>query len=222
MKSEERRVHGRIETHFQCKVTAGGRAHLARIRQLSVDGASLLAPNGMAKIGDTITIEMEELGKGHPLRARVVRMEGEGLKLRYGVRLMLEGQEQKNQINELMQSLVGAKGSSSREHPRVYRYVSIQFRGEEQLEGLMSNISRGGLGFESDTPAKMGEQVMVEIRLEDSTRLEVPCVVSSVRMASGRPGEIGKFQIGLRFEDLTADQQGAVDKLMHRLLGHGG
>ncbi len=217
MRNDERRVHARIETYIQCKVVSKSRSHLVRLRGLSMDGASILGPNGMADVGDTLAIELDELRSGRPLSAEVVRTEGEGLKLRYGVRLKLADAEQREEVSHLIQLLTETKGTSSREHPRIYHYVLIRYRTQEQFEAQMNNFSRGGLGFECETPAKLGERILVEVEVgERNERIELPCIVASVRAASSARGP-NLFQVGVRFDALTSDQLRAVDEMIRAL-----
>jgi uncharacterized protein (TIGR02266 family) len=105
-----------------------------------------------------------------------------------------------------------------RESVRVPARLRVSFRDLGALRScLMTNLSRGGVFVETDSPLEIGTRLELRIHVEDSgEQIEVPVEVVSM---NARP-DVARPQrgMGLRFLELKPDVQAQVAALYERRL----
>jgi len=92
-----------------------------------------------------------------------------------------------------------------RDSVRVPARLAVTFRDVGELRGcLMTNLSRGGLFVETDSPAELGTRVQLGIQIEESgEKIDVPAEVVSV---NARPGSAAQQHgMGLRFLEMKPE-----------------
>jgi uncharacterized protein (TIGR02266 family) len=97
--------------------------------------------------------------------------------------------------------------------PRIPTSLEVRFENLGQLGSvLMSNMSRGGIFVSTESPPAIGTELKLRIKVVAPPREIVLCG----EVASWHVGphfEVGKRGMGIRFKDLSADDQVVVDEL---------
>lgn len=223
----EQRAHARIETDLVGTLRVDRGASSARIRDLSVAGALVMAPPGLAAAGAAVILELEGSG-GSPLslNARVIWRDAHLTGGHYGLQFESLTPPQTEGLRRCLDQVLLGRGQGTREYPRVHRRIGVEVKSLEHASAMMLDISRGGLGIISDTPVVLGDhlELLIEFSLE-APGLDQPLSLPSdvVRVS---PAAAGQYQIGLKFAPLEAARQQQLDGLIRALLAaphpHGG
>lgn len=101
---------------------------------------------------------------------------------------------------------------------RVPARLGVTFRDPGELRAcLMTNLSRGGLFVETDSPAEIGTRLLLVLQIEQSGEtLEVPTEVVSI---NSRPDTAAQPRgMGLRFLEMKPEVAEKVDAFYERKL----
>ena len=89
----------------------------------------------------------------------------------------------------------------------IDRPVEITIRGQK-IQGIVRNVSRGGIYVDTHTPIKPGEEVSLQFSLDEKG---IP-VAPTARVVRSEAGKGGVDHIGLRFLEIDAQ---TIEKLDH-------
>jgi hypothetical protein len=123
--SEEKRTAARIETSISCDVATDSTSFTAEVLNLSLTGAALLGPVGVAKRGDLVTlmIDHQEAMVSIALSAEVVRTATQGEAVVYGVHFEALPPDARSELVMLLRLIAAGRGANRRQSPRVSRRV---------------------------------------------------------------------------------------------------
>jgi hypothetical protein len=210
--SREQRRFARVETDLACLVDGSADC---RIRNLSLGGALLFGPHGLAEVGDPLSIELK-VDSDAPLAVlgEVLRVARRDTHAEHGIRFPGVDSSQHQRLSRCLSSISKRGGTGERASPRQFKRLGIRCRSVEDFYATMSNISAGGLGFECDVPLSVGETVTLEVMTRAADR---PLHLTGV-VAHTRKTPAGTYQAGLRFERLTDSQRADLEDAIRTLL----
>jgi Tfp pilus assembly protein PilZ len=124
--------------------------------------------------------------------------------------------ELRNRLESVFGNLEPPGGRQRRATPRVPTCLEVGFENLRQLGSvLISNMSRGGIFVAMDEPPPIGTELKLRIRVASPAREIVLCgEVASLHVGPGF--EVGKRGMGIRFKNLSADEQAMVDELYEK------
>ncbi len=122
----------------------------------------------------------------------------------------------KRMLNSHFQPGVQASHTDRRESVRVPTRLRVGFHSYGEIrESLMTNVSRGGVFISTPDPLPLGATLRLQIRIEESD--EVMDVEAEVVSHNTGPGLITEqLGMGIKFINLSADEEKAVDNLYER------
>ncbi|MFW5921303.1 MAG: PilZ domain-containing protein, partial [Polyangiales bacterium] len=86
-----------------------------------------------------------------------------------------------------------------------------------EIRGVMCDLSQGGMGLETDQPIEEGETITVRVALGGFPHpLQLEGEVVHVRAT-----EDGKYQAGLRFQQLDPERTGGLRDLLQFMVKEG-
>jgi type IV pilus assembly protein PilZ len=124
----------------------------------------------------------------------------------------------KRVLNRHFQPGVDDLHEDRRDSVRVPVSLRVGFESYGQIgESLMTNLSRGGLFVDTDTPLPIGTPIRLRVRIEESDReIELTGEVVSTNMGAKTGRDV--HGMGVRFSKMDDDQQKVVDDLYERAL----
>lgn len=212
MTSETRRRHARIETDLPC--TLDGRQQ-ARIRNLSVGAALVLAPTGLAELYGTVSLDFRvgdvELLAVH---GEVLRIAERELDCEYGIQFVAVEPADAVRLARCLDLLLSGKGVGRRAAPRLHRRVDLRCHAGREFYATMEDICLGGLGLECELPLRVGEEVAFEVLVGS---LDAPFKLSGV-VTHVRSTQAGVYRAGLRFGALSARERTSLELTLQSVL----
>ena len=141
--------------------------------------------------------------------------------------LSVEELERWTQLKRILTShftpAAGPKIAAKRTSLRVPTQLRVSFDSSGELqECLMTNISRGGVFIATNDPLEVGSVIRLRIGIEDTGRIlelegSVAVVNAGADLCSNERG------MGIRFTELTEEQEALVQQIYGRALDeHGG
>ncbi len=104
----------------------------------------------------------------------------------------------------------GGAAAERREHLRLPTHLKVVFASGDALrEAWLENISEGGIFIQTARPLDTGSPLRLVIIAEAGPPLEI-----AGRVAWVRPSADGAAGMGVRFEDVDAEQRDALDALL--------
>ncbi len=212
----ERRIYARIETNLSCRVDSAKGPASARLIDLSPTGGLLIAPSGIATTGDKLKLQLPaDPRQPTALDSRVMWTHDRASETAYGLLFEDLNAEQKGTVQYLLELALESSGQGTRKHPRVRKQARLQLRGLDQIYGAMVDISRGGIGFTSEVPLHMHEEITVDLTVEEFSTMALPL---RGRVKHVRPSGPGEYLAGVQFLPLEKEVQARLDELIRFLL----
>jgi hypothetical protein len=204
------REYARVEIDLPCLIdgyTPG------QIHNISIGGALVTGPRGLADVDDTVSLEFK-VGLGGPVEmfGEVLRVSASDRQASYGIEFVAVEPEQRHQLLRSIDGLLSGGGRGTRAAPRIHRQVAVMVRvaGGEMFPGTMSDISRGGLGLLCEwCPAAEQEITVLLSEGPLEANLELPGNVAHVHRTQD-----GMLGVGVRFARLSPQVQGELDRLV--------
>lgn len=214
--SEENRSHARIETSVFCTVATPTDGFDANVVNLSLGGAGLLGPHGVAKRGDSVTLMLDRPTEmiSLALTATVVRTAIQGEQTMYGLHFEPLPPDIRGQLVMLLRLIAAGKGTGRRAAPRVARRLVITCHSHDSFRAVLNDLSRGGFSVRSTRSMPVGERLQAKFGVDglpNLLELEGP-VVNSVSTGDGY------FRLGVQFEGLTEERLKRIGQLVEVLL----
>ncbi len=102
-----------------------------------------------------------------------------------------------------------------RKHQRKKLHLAVEaVTSNHILLGTTKDISRGGMGVELDGPIMEQEVSIGLFRVVDGIEDDSPSVAIDCEVMWGKVMEPGRFTFGLRFLELTAEQERYIASLL--------
>jgi len=109
-----------------------------------------------------------------------------------------------------------------RSHERYYEQTVLYWKkNEKRFDGMLNNISNGGLGFSSEGVLKIGDEVQIKLILFHHTEsglimrsLNVPVFI---RWFKAHKNKITKYEYGGEFKELDKKTEREMDDFLHHL-----
>jgi hypothetical protein len=208
----EARKHGRIDIELRCRLAGEVDTVDALVVNLGLGGAMVRATPGLAKVGESIGVEIErpEPDTSMLLMAEVVRVRANGPHAEYGLRFLPGPPSLQEELERFVASLATARGTAP---GRIHHRLEVHCAGHDQFKATMVDIFRGGLTLESTVNADPGDTLQVSLSLPGM----VDVLVLPGTVASVSPGE-SSYRVTLGFAALTAEQTLRIEQLLRLLL----
>jgi c-di-GMP-binding flagellar brake protein YcgR len=213
---DERRRWARIEASLECTVASEDQTFEAKVVNVSRGGVAVLAPAGLVKEGETVSVMLERAeGISLAVSGTIVRIVGEGEDTVYGVHFEALPPDSEEQLLALLKLLAGGRGPGRREHPRVSARISVRCKSRERFDALLNDLSKGG--FSIRCPGAVEEGAMLSVEFGVAEHAELISIEGKVMHVEALPD--GKHIAGLSFTPPTLEQRTRVQQLLDLLLG---
>ncbi len=218
MRPEDKRLHPRIEVSTEVRISGPLGVATGMLRNLSKGGAEMFLAEKVANVGESV-----ELFIGFSDKLEVAVM-GEVLRLRESSRGfvtalrfdLIEPSMHDNLFN-LIEAFLEARGSAERKHPRIARRYPIRYGHPKELKAMLENISMGGLAMTVPEPLVLDEEI--EVSIPDLTGNELLIVRGKVvHQQPEKRGDETTIRVGLQFRNLTREVEGCLQSLIQGLM----
>ena len=215
MQLAERRLHARLSLDLPCRL--GGTTE-ARVRELSLGGALVVAPSEALRMGAECSLAIEVPGWPGPfsLRGRVVRRDVRGGETGATFGLRLDAGDDpgfRENLAAVLDLLTQTPGPGTRRHARLIWSAEVTCKSVREFSALLSNVSRGGLALTTTRRITIGETIAVEIRVRDQPPMTFPTKVVHVSEQ-----EKSTWKVGVQFEPLDSATQARLDEFLRRTI----
>ena len=220
--SQDRRKQARVSLPIQVQVVSPGEPSLLlSVQDISLSGVLVLTSTVFAPVGERVALRLALTQGVRPvtLQAETVRVvmapsEGGGELLGLGMQFVDVTGEQRRQLEDLIQRGLLGVGTHERIFPRVSCLLDARWMSATQRRVVLRDISEGGLGLHSDTPAPPDAMMTVEVLGDESAALRLSGQVVSCQPDPAQPGH---YNIGVRLVGMAPSVRRELQLFLERL-----
>jgi c-di-GMP-binding flagellar brake protein YcgR len=212
---EERRF-ARLHLNVPIRVFTPAGPRFGELRDISLGGAAALFPEKIGEVGQERTFVFPDPhSPGLSLSAKVARQNKSRGGYFVGFRFSNLQREERTALHKFCDHLIDVKGSGARRYTRVARRIPITFKKEREFEGIIEDLSLGGMALIVRETLYPGEKIEVTIPGFRGAPLRIHPIVVYQRRQSARRSD--GFRTGMKFQLLTHGKKKRLRQLLRQM-----